>query len=137
MLAKSEITRRAALKLAGTAAVVGLNASKIIAAPRRAKKVIVTGGGIGGLCCAYELMQRGHDVTVLEASGRSGGHVMTAHDPFADGLYADLGAEQCTDPGYELYRGYVKQLGLKLVPYRRRDYHTRYINKKPYTEEQL
>jgi NADPH-dependent 2,4-dienoyl-CoA reductase/sulfur reductase-like enzyme len=34
------------------------------------KKVIVIGAGIAGLSCAYELMKRGHDVTVLEASGR-------------------------------------------------------------------
>ncbi|MGI8962030.1 MAG: FAD-dependent oxidoreductase, partial [Bryobacteraceae bacterium] len=27
--------------------------------------MIVAGGGIAGLCCAYELTHRGHDVTVL------------------------------------------------------------------------
>src|SRR5437868_4128501 len=97
----SGMNRRDALKLAGAAFALGLAVPESFAAPRRAKKVIVAGGGIAGLCCAYELMQRGHDVTVLEASGRAGGHVLTAHDPFADGLYADLGAEQCSDPGYE------------------------------------
>ena len=131
------LSRRDALKLAGATLAVGLAASESFTAPRRAKKVIVAGGGIGGLCCAYELMQRGHDVAVLEASGRSGGHVMTAHDPFADGLYADLGAEQCTEPGYELFRDYVKMFGLKLLPYRRRDNLVRFINQKAYTEEQL
>src|SRR5919199_3720373 len=67
----------------------------------RPKKVVVAGGGIGGLCCAFELMERGHDVTVLEASGRAGGHVRTIHDPLADGLYADVGAEHFTKPGYD------------------------------------
>ena len=133
----SGMNRRDVLKLVGTALAVGITARGSFAAPRRAKKVIVAGGGIAGLCCAYELMQRGHDVTVLEASGRTGGHVLTAHDPFADGLYADLGAEQCTDPGYELYRAYVKTLGLNLLPYRRRDNLLRFIGKKPYTEEML
>lgn len=132
------LNRREALKLASVALAAGLVSPETIAAPRRRpRKVIVAGGGIAGLCCAYELMQRGHDVTVLEASGRAGGHVMTAHDPFADGLYADLGAEQCTDPGYELYRGYVKKFGLTLLPYRRRDNIIRFIDKKPYTEEAL
>ena len=129
----SGMNRRDALKLVSTALAVGITARGSFAAPRRAKKVIVAGGGIAGLCCADELMQRGHDVTVLEASGRTGGHVLTAHDPFADGLYADLGAEQCTDPGYELYRGYVKTFGLNLLPYRRRDNLLRFIGKKPYT----
>ena len=69
----------------------------------RRKRVLVAGGGIGGLCCAYELMERGHDVTVLEASGRTGGHVRTMHDPLPDGLYADVGAEHFTKPGYEQY----------------------------------
>ena len=49
----------------------------------------MAGGGIGGLCCAFELMGRGHDVTLLEAAGHTGGHVRTIHDPLADGLYAD------------------------------------------------
>src|ERR1700710_2745509 len=65
------------------------------------KKIIVAGAGISGLCCAYELMKSGHDVVVLEATGRHGGHVFTGRDGFADGLYADYGADHITDPGYE------------------------------------
>ena len=42
--------------------------------------------------------RRGVDVTLLEASGRTGGHVMTIHDPLPDGLYADVGAEHFTEP---------------------------------------
>jgi monoamine oxidase len=135
----SSFTRRDALKLAGTTLAVGTLAPHMLAAAtpaRRPKKVIVGGAGIAGLCCAFELMQRGHDVTVLEASPRAGGHVLSSHE-FGGGLYADLGAEQCTEPGYELYRGYAKQLGLTLLPYRRRDHVTFYIEGKPFTDEQL
>ena len=57
------------------------------------KKVIVAGAGITGLCCGYELMKLGHDVTILEASGRFGGHVFTGRDGLSDGLYADYGAD--------------------------------------------
>jgi monoamine oxidase len=74
----------------------------------------VAGGGIGGLCCAFELMERGHDVTLLEAAGHTGGHVRTIHDPLANGLYPDVGAEHFTKPGYDQYWKYVDQF--KLVP---------------------
>ena len=71
-----------------------------------AKKVIVAGAGITGLCCAYELMNAGHEVVVLEASGRYGGHVFTGRDGLSDGLYADFGADHITKPGYERFFDY-------------------------------
>src|SRR6201991_3067614 len=73
------------------------------------KKVILAGAGITGLCCAYELMKAGHDVTVLEASGRYGGHVFTGRDGLSDGLYADFGADHITKPGYEHFFDYVNE----------------------------
>jgi len=33
------------------------------------KKIIIGGAGIGGMCCGYELMKKGHEVVLLEASG--------------------------------------------------------------------
>ena len=81
------------------------------------KKVIVAGAGITGLCCAYELMQHGVDVTVLEASGRYGGHVFTGHDGLSDGLFADYGADHLTRPGYEHFFRYVEAFGLEAIPY--------------------
>ncbi|MGH9453933.1 MAG: FAD-dependent oxidoreductase, partial [Terriglobia bacterium] len=92
-------------------------AGRIRPQTKKPKKVIIAGGGIGGLCCAYELMMRGHDVTLLEASGRTGGHVKTIHDPLADGLYADVGAEHFTKPGYDLYWGYVREFDLTALYY--------------------
>jgi oxygen-dependent protoporphyrinogen oxidase len=41
--------------------------------------VIVIGGGISGLSAAYELTQRGVEVTLLEASARLGGLIRTDH----------------------------------------------------------
>src|SRR3989454_4883535 len=134
------IRRRDVLKLAGgaiAASVAGPGA--VFARPRKQspKKVISAGGGIAGLCCAYELMKRGHDATVLEASGHTGGHVRTIHDPLADGLYADVGAEHFTQPGYDLYWGYVREFNLTPLPYPRRDHMMRFIRGKMYSDEEL
>jgi monoamine oxidase len=104
---------------------------------KSSKKIIVAGGGISGLCCAYELMKKGHEVVVLEASGRHGGHVFTVRDGLSDGLYGDGGAEHFTNPGYERYREYVKELDLTALPYPRRKNVVRRINGKFYTEQML
>lgn len=87
------------------------------APPRSGKSVIVAGAGITGLCCAWELMQHGIDVTVLEASGRTGGHVYSGRDGLSDGLFADYGADHLTRPGYEQFFRYVEGFGLEVVPY--------------------
>src|SRR5262245_14541894 len=125
--------RRDVLKLGGAAAVKPMSS----VAAMRSKTVIVMGAGIAGLACAYELKRRGHEVTVLEASGRAGGHVRTFHDPFADGLYADIGAEHFYYPGYTEYWRYLKEFSLTAIPYPRRDNMTRFLDGGRYSEEDL
>jgi monoamine oxidase len=131
------LDRREVLKMAGAAlTLVAMDQPSAQAAGRK-KKVIVGGGGIAGLCCAYELMRRGHEVTVLEAAGHPGGHVRSIHDPFPDGLYADVGAEHFYHPGYNVYWPYLKEFDLSTVPYHRRDNMLRRIEGKWYTEDHL
>ncbi len=135
------MNRRNVLTLSGTAmAGVALNSAAQSLAGRRAgvtKRVVVMGAGIAGLSCAYELVRRGHDVIVLEASGRTGGHVRTQHDGFADGLYADLGAEHFYYPGYTEYWRYLKEFSLTAVPYPRRDDMVRFLSGERVAEEDL
>ncbi|MGA7522707.1 MAG: FAD-dependent oxidoreductase [Acidobacteriaceae bacterium] len=88
-----------------------------LAVPSRPKKVVVGGAGITGLCCGYELMKAGIDVTILEASGRYSGHVLTSSDGLSDGLYADFGADHITQPGYERLFAYAEEFNIPAVPY--------------------
>ena len=74
---------------------------------------------------------------MLEASNRTGGHVFTFREGLADGLYADAGAEQFTEPGYERYWGYVHEFGLAHRYYPRREHMLRWIGGTLYTEEML
>lgn len=130
-MSRTMLTRRDALKLAaGALATAGVQA-------RAPKKVIVAGAGIGGLSCAWELVRRGHEVVVLEASERTGGHVFTFRDGLDDGLYADAGAEHFTRPGYERYWSYVEEFDLPYRYYPRREHILRWIGGKIHTEEML
>ncbi len=109
------------------------------------KKIIVAGAGITGLCCGYELMKSGHDVTILEAAGRHGGHVFTGRDGLSDGMYADFGADHITKPGYERFFEYTKKFNLPVLPYPHAEGSDaapgrnamKMINGKFYTDQQL
>ena len=73
----------------------------------QSKRVVVIGAGLSGLVAAFELLQAGHGVTILEARMRPGGRIHTIRDPFADGLYAEAGAMEFGD-GYSQLLRYVK-----------------------------
>lgn len=111
----------------------------------QAKKVVIGGAGITGLCCGYELMKAGFDVTILEAAERYSGHVYTGRDGLSDGLYADFGADHITKPGYERLFEYAKEFNIPAVSYPNaegsqlpyRDDDLRTIDGKSYTNKML
>lgn len=80
------------------------------------KKVLVLGGGLAGLSAAYELMLKGHDVTVLEGQEKVGGRVSTYHEGFEGGQYVEEGAVRVPDV-HEHTVGYCDDLGLTLVEF--------------------
>lgn len=87
------------------------------AARSKPKRVVIGGAGISGLCCGYELMRAGCDVTILDAARRYSGHVFTGRDGFSDNLYADFGADHITKPGYERLFAYAEEFQIPAVPY--------------------
>lgn len=85
------VSRRTALKLLGVGAAGGLLGYSRFSKPQptifqqdsldlprllnHPKRVVVVGGGLAGLACAYELSQRGFIVTLLERSPQLGGKI--------------------------------------------------------------
>ena len=130
------MTRRDLLSSATCSSLL-LRAPAFVKAAASGKRVVIAGGGIASLCCAYELTRLGHDVTLLEASDHVGGHVKTLRSGLPDGLYVDAGAEQFTRPGYDLYWSYVKEFNLPYLQDHRREHMLRWLDDRMYSEEEL
>lgn len=78
-------------------------------------RVIVVGAGLAGLSAAYELLRRGHNVTVVEARTHAGGRVLTLRNPWDDKLYGEAGGEW-VHPNHTYIQHYIKEFGLELSP---------------------
>jgi len=121
---QSRLTRRSFLKKAGAitsvAAISPFTISSFLTRSSDDRRIIVIGGGLAGLSCAYELDQAGYNVVLLEARSRPGGRVRTYRDPFADHLYAEMGAEY-VDSTDTYVRDYCKKFNLKVLPAKQYD----------------
>jgi len=113
------LTRRRFLSLAARAAAATAFLPSASAAPPivptgRPKRVVVVGAGLAGLAAALDLVEGGHEVTILEAQMRPGGRVLTVREPFADGLYAEMGAARIPAV-HDWTLQYVERFGLSLT----------------------
>jgi monoamine oxidase len=111
------LSRRRFINLAVSAngaLAVGPQNVKVVHAAGTPKSVIIIGAGIAGLTAGFELMQAGHDVTVLEGSMRVGGRVHTLRESFSEGLYAEAGAIDFGH-GYSLIRRFIRLFELPVV----------------------
>jgi len=112
---RSGLIRRREL-LAGGA---GLAAAAMLAGPLSrvlaagGQRIVVVGGGLAGLTCAYRLKQAGYRADLYEASDRLGGRCWTRRGDFAEGQIAEHGGE-LIDQGHTQTRQLAQELGLKL-----------------------
>ena len=83
----------------------------------RSQQVLVLGAGMAGLSAAFELRRLGHDVQVLEGQLRAGGRVQTVREPFADQLYADVGAARIPE-NHDWTMHFIERYNLELTPFR-------------------
>ncbi|MDP9276638.1 MAG: FAD-dependent oxidoreductase [Actinomycetota bacterium] len=108
------LTRRELLAGGAGLAVVGALGSRLPEAnAATAPRIVVVGGGLAGLTCAYRLKQAGYTAQLHEASDRLGGRCWTLRGTFAEGQIAEHGGE-LIDQGHTEVRQLSQQLGLNL-----------------------
>ena len=107
-------------KAVSLTAIAPFSISSILSKSSDDKRIIVIGAGLAGLSCAYELDQSGYNVILIEARTRAGGRVRTYRDPFADNLYAEMGAEY-VDSTDNLVHQYCKDFDLRVLPAKQYD----------------
>ncbi len=81
--------------------------------PASARRVVVVGAGLAGLCAADALARAGVAVEVHEASPRLGGRCLSERRVFADGQVAERGGE-LIDSEHKEIRALAARLGLEL-----------------------
>ena len=106
------LSRRQFMGAAGAAA-VSLAAWNPRAQAATGDRIVVVGGGLAGLTCAYRLKRAGVSAELHEASDRLGGRCWSIRGAFAPGLVAEHGGE-LIDTGHIEIRQLAKELGLTL-----------------------
>ena len=107
------ISRREFLYGSATAFLSASFSGQLARASGSNKKVLIMGGGVAGLCAAYELQKAGCEVIVFEQRPIPGGRIMSLREPFADDQVAEAGAMILAT---KVIEDYVAEFGLPTVP---------------------
>ena len=98
---------------AGLAAAAMLSGPVSRALAASGPRIVVVGGGLAGLTCAYRLKRAGFRADLYEASDRLGGRCWSRRGDFAEGQIAEHGGE-LIDQGHTEVRQLTQELGLNL-----------------------
>jgi monoamine oxidase len=77
-------------------------------------RIAILGAGVAGLNCAYQLAKKGIYATVYEASGRTGGRILTKNNFISPGLYTECGGE-FIDSGHKHMLKLAREFNLPLI----------------------
>jgi monoamine oxidase len=78
-----------------------------------APRIVIIGGGLAGLTCAYRLREKGIRAELIEGNNRLGGRCATLRGAFAEGQIVERGGE-LIDTRHAQIRKLARELGLTL-----------------------
>ncbi len=112
------VSRRGFLKAsaAASAGVMAASCGGTSHASNDGRGVVVVGGGIAGLHCAFRLKQLGLNPYVFDANDRLGGRMFTDRQTFPNGQHCELGGE-LIGTGHETLRDLADEFDLTLLDY--------------------
>lgn len=116
-LARSEFLAGAAAAGAAASLATVVRPIRALAKTASAPRIVIVGGGLAGMTCAYRLSQAGLVSTVYEANANVGGRTWSLSGFFADQQVVELGGEFISTE-HKAIAALARELGLDLVDLR-------------------
>jgi monoamine oxidase len=138
------VTRRDVLKLSlaasGLVLANALPIPSMSARKKTAPRIVIVGAGLAGLAASHRLRKAGMHSRIFEASGRSGGRVITGKNILGQGLRTELGGEFIDTKHLEMF-ALRDDFHLKLIDLRSQDpklrEHAYFIGGRHYSEREV